>query len=109
MNPIYIDAVAEDHNFCVYRVVRANQIPLTGKYPRLVRYWEIPKLNDGQADRISIAEYTPTSINSTNTEISLVRALHKIYEGLCTGGAVRLPSVLDLYEVVRLFFVSLSL
>jgi len=42
------------NNVCVYRVARANQVPLTNKH--LERYWKISHLNDGQADMMPVVE-----------------------------------------------------
>jgi len=35
---------------CMRRVVRTDQISLTDRHPHLEQPWEVPGLNDGQAD-----------------------------------------------------------
>ena len=40
------------------RVVRAAKIPLTDGYPHLEQSWNVPGLNDDQADMIPVVEDT---------------------------------------------------
>ena len=39
-------------------MVRADQTPLTDKYPRLEHSWKVPCLNGGEADSIAEVENT---------------------------------------------------
>jgi hypothetical protein len=90
------------------RVLGVEQTPLTDKQPCLEHKWKISGLNDSQARCDIDSGGALTHRNSTNTEVSLVRAPHGKSEGLRTKGAFCLPCITDLYGAVRSFPASLS-